>query len=166
MKKWYRSCQWMFVAALAVQLTGCAQQRVWLSQGMAQQRVWLSSFPGPSTQSSTQVANVDGIPQPLDPAGFTPSNEQLVLEPEAAPAPERVASTQESTSRGLPIHEANLVPEVDVDELAELAQWEAQAESPRPKAEPKAKTPTPKEAPVAKVAPAVKATPVTKESKE
>ena len=31
MNKWYRSCGWMLVAAMAIQLSGCAQQRSWLS---------------------------------------------------------------------------------------------------------------------------------------
>ena len=32
MNKWYRSCKWMLVAALAVQMSGCAQQASWLSR--------------------------------------------------------------------------------------------------------------------------------------
>ena len=32
MNKWYRSCKWMLVAALAVQMSGCAQQSSWLSR--------------------------------------------------------------------------------------------------------------------------------------
>ncbi len=32
MKKWYQHCGWILVAALAVQLTGCAQQSSWLSR--------------------------------------------------------------------------------------------------------------------------------------
>ena len=31
MNKWYRSCGWMLVAAMAIQLSGCAQQSSWLS---------------------------------------------------------------------------------------------------------------------------------------
>jgi len=32
MNKWYRSCGWMLVAAMAIQLSGCAQQSSWLSR--------------------------------------------------------------------------------------------------------------------------------------
>ena len=32
MNKWYQSCRWMLIAALAVQLSGCAQQSSWLSR--------------------------------------------------------------------------------------------------------------------------------------
>lgn len=32
MNKWYRSCGWMLVAAMAIQLSGCAQDRNWLSR--------------------------------------------------------------------------------------------------------------------------------------
>ncbi len=31
MNKWYRSCGWMLVAAMAIQLSGCAAQRSWVS---------------------------------------------------------------------------------------------------------------------------------------
>ena len=32
MNKWYRSCGWMLVVAMAIQLSGCAQQSSWLSR--------------------------------------------------------------------------------------------------------------------------------------
>lgn len=63
MNKWYRSCGWMLVAAMAIQLTGCARHRTWLSAGVSQQATWLGSFPMRES-GGEQLASAGGTMQP------------------------------------------------------------------------------------------------------
>ena len=66
MSKWYRSCGWMLVAAMAIQLSGCARHRTWLSAGVSQQTTWLSSFPL-HDRSDEQLANAgDTMPPKIE----------------------------------------------------------------------------------------------------
>ena len=209
MNKWYRSCGWMLVAAMAIQLSGCARHRTWLSAGMVQQKTWLTSFPL-RDNGDQMLAKADGSPQAA--AAATPdgaskaglSDAQLIkvssvksaaasteqdsakeapeapktpelldetepleleLEPESTPSPtqgvqKKSVARASAAQNGSRTQGEDRKSESDSDDLADLSEWESEAEQPR------AKTVTKPSAPAAKVAASAAAKKVVRSSEQ
>lgn len=86
MNKWYRSCGWMLVAAMAIQLSGCAQQSGWLSRvtGRDKGDQKLVDVDGKS-KSKTATAKKSSTGKSSKDSGDKSTDSQLAKKPSTKP---------------------------------------------------------------------------------